>query len=532
MLLIHCPYCERTARSSSSATPARRISRARRTIAAITDEDLRRRSSSSATNPKGLHFERWRHIHGCGRFFNAVRDTVTDRFLATYKAGEPKPDARRRCAPRMRQGRRRNEPAAIPHRRRRPPDARQARSASPSTAAAYTGARGRHARLGAARQRRPSGRPLVQVSPPARHPVGRRRRSRTRWSTCRATPAAHDAEPARHRAGSSTTACRAESQNRWPSLAFDVGAVNDLPAPFFSAGFYYKTFMWPQAAWKHALRADHPRGRRPRRRADASPTPTTIASRYAHCDVLVVGAGPAGLAAALAAAETGARVILVRRAGRARRRAALRDRRRPSTARPAGTGRRRRVADARRAWPNVTAAAAHARPSATTPRTSSAWPSASPTISPAPTSDLPRERLWQVRAKRGRARHRRASSGRWCSPTTTGPASCWRRRRATYLNRYGVAVGSSVGVFTANDRAYAAAFDLTKAGVADRRDRRPAATSRPGRWSTQARALGIEIADRPRRHRHARAGCASSLDRPCSRTAAAPQRDDRLSTRC
>ncbi len=45
----------------------------------------------------------------------------------------------------------------------------------------------------------------------------------------------------------------AHSQNRWPSLSFDVGAVNDVASPFFSAGFYYKTFMWPKAAWKSAL---------------------------------------------------------------------------------------------------------------------------------------------------------------------------------------------------------------------------------------------------------------------------------------
>ena len=44
------------------------------------------------TNPRGHHFERWRHINGCARFFNAVRETVSDRFLTTYKAGEPRPD--------------------------------------------------------------------------------------------------------------------------------------------------------------------------------------------------------------------------------------------------------------------------------------------------------------------------------------------------------------------------------------------------------------------------------------------------------
>lgn len=44
------------------------------------------------SNPKGLIAERWRHVHGCGRFFNAVRHTVTDKFVTTYRVGEPKPD--------------------------------------------------------------------------------------------------------------------------------------------------------------------------------------------------------------------------------------------------------------------------------------------------------------------------------------------------------------------------------------------------------------------------------------------------------
>ena len=99
------------------------------------------------------------------------------------------------------------------------------------------------------------------------------------------------------------------SQNRWPSLAFDVGAVNNILAPFFAAGFYYKTFMWPKQAWKHVYE--------PQIRAAAglgvSPTEDDTdhyASRYAHCDVLVIGAGVAGLSAALAAAKTGARVII------------------------------------------------------------------------------------------------------------------------------------------------------------------------------------------------------------------------------
>jgi sarcosine oxidase subunit delta len=45
------------------------------------------------TNEKGVHAERWRHIHGCARFFNALRDTTTDQFIAAYRCGEPRPSA-------------------------------------------------------------------------------------------------------------------------------------------------------------------------------------------------------------------------------------------------------------------------------------------------------------------------------------------------------------------------------------------------------------------------------------------------------
>jgi sarcosine oxidase subunit alpha len=101
----------------------------------------------------------------------------------------------------------------------------------------------------------------------------------------------------------------AVSQNRTPSLRFDIGAVNDLLSPLIPAGFYYKTFMWPAGGWKRlyepAIRAAAGLGRAPTA-ADGD----RYAQLYAHCEVLVVGAGPAGLAAALAASEGGARVIL------------------------------------------------------------------------------------------------------------------------------------------------------------------------------------------------------------------------------
>ncbi len=101
----------------------------------------------------------------------------------------------------------------------------------------------------------------------------------------------------------------AESQNRSPSLRYDWAGVNNLIWRFIPAGFYYKTFMWPRGAWtkffEPRIRAMAGLGRAPR-----APDATTYAQRYAHCDVLVVGAGPAGLAAALAAVQGGQRVIL------------------------------------------------------------------------------------------------------------------------------------------------------------------------------------------------------------------------------
>ena len=102
----------------------------------------------------------------------------------------------------------------------------------------------------------------------------------------------------------------AESQNRWPSLKFDVVSINDRFSALFPAGFYNKTFMWPRSAWEKLY---EPVIRRLAGLGDSPVTrdPDHYDATYAHCEVLVVGGGIAGIEAALDAARTGSRVILI-----------------------------------------------------------------------------------------------------------------------------------------------------------------------------------------------------------------------------
>ncbi|MGB3313248.1 MAG: 2Fe-2S iron-sulfur cluster-binding protein, partial [Albidovulum sp.] len=100
------------------------------------------------------------------------------------------------------------------------------------------------------------------------------------------------------------------SQNHWPSLEFDVGAINNKLARFLPAGFYYKTFMFPRFAWKHVfepvIRKSAGLGRVPHGRDE-----DRYEYAYAFADLVIVGGGIAGLAAALAAGKQGKRVWLI-----------------------------------------------------------------------------------------------------------------------------------------------------------------------------------------------------------------------------
>ncbi|MFB0940880.1 MAG: 2Fe-2S iron-sulfur cluster-binding protein, partial [Paracoccaceae bacterium] len=101
----------------------------------------------------------------------------------------------------------------------------------------------------------------------------------------------------------------AQSQNRWPSLAFDAMEINDKFSNFLTAGFYYKTFMWPAAFWEKVY---EPIIRKAAGLGSLSQQddPDCYDKGFLHCDLLIIGAGPAGLSAALTAGRTGAQVIL------------------------------------------------------------------------------------------------------------------------------------------------------------------------------------------------------------------------------
>ncbi|WP_346896134.1 sarcosine oxidase subunit alpha family protein [uncultured Roseibium sp.] len=253
---------------------------------------------------------------------------------------------------------------------------------------------------------------------------------------------------------------QAISQNRFPSLSFDIGAVNDLLSPLFPSGFYYKTFMWPKAFWdsvyEPVIRAAAGLGKPPK-----NPDHDRYANLYAHCDVLVIGAGPAGLAAALAASETGARVILCDE--QANLGGSL-------LTETAATIDGKQPAD----WAEDAVTDLAARDNVTLlPRTTAFGYYAQNFVALAervtdhmadPDPALPRERLWQVRAKE--VVIAAGSIERpMVFPENDRPGILMAGAARTYLNRYGVKVGQKVLVATACDTAWQAAFDLADNGV-------------------------------------------------------------------
>jgi sarcosine oxidase, subunit alpha len=276
----------------------------------------------------------------------------------------------------------------------------------------------------------------------------------------------------------------AASQNHWPSLSFDVGRLNDWLSPLFPAGFYYKTFMWPRGAWKHlyepVIRRAAGLGHAPRL-AD----PDRYAQRYAHCDVLVVGGGPAGIAAALTAANSGARVILCDE-GAEFGGSLLRDEARIDGA-SATDWLRQSLLDLEGGGVTLLS------------RTTAFgyFPHNFLGLNQRLTDHLsdpgskPRERLWQVRAARV-VLATGAIERPLIFPGNDRPGIMLAGAAQTYLNRFGVRVGERAVCITSNDDAYQTALDLHAAGttIAAIVDLRPHAD---GELPQLARRAGLKV---------------------------------------
>jgi sarcosine oxidase subunit alpha len=281
----------------------------------------------------------------------------------------------------------------------------------------------------------------------------------------------------------------ADSQNRWPSLSFDIGALNDVFSPLFPAGFYYKTFMWPPGPrwwlkYEHAIRRAAGLGRAPR-----EPDPDQYQHRFAHCDVLVIGAGPAGLAAAQAAAACGARVMLCDE--NATFGGSLRGDATSIDGTPAA-----RWVDAR-----IGELAANGDVTLL-PRTTAFGYYDQNLVGlvervadhlPEPPRFTPRQRLWHVRAgtvvlASGALERGIAYAGNDLPGTILAGAA------QAYITRYGVKPGTRAVIFANNDSAYEAAARLHDAGIAIAAiaDPRPQAALF-GDHPQRARAAGMPI---------------------------------------
>ena len=300
----------------------------------------------------------------------------------------------------------------------------------------------------------------------------------------------------------------AASQNRFPSLDFDLLALNQCFSRFLGAGFYYKTFMWPSSFWEpvyeKAIRRAAGLGR-----ASRQPDPDRYEHGHVHCDILVVGGGPAGLAAALAAGRCGARVLLMEEmpwlGGDLSQEQDVID----------DLAGRDWIAQAQRqlaSMPDVCIKTRCAVFGQYDHNVFAAVERVGDHLAQPP-PHRPRQRLWSIRARRvilATGAHERPL----VFDDNDRPGIMLASAMRHYVERFAVAPGRRIAIATNNDAAYHSAFALLRAGieVAVIADARLA----PGACANQARDLGLRVHQGmlPMRAHGARRVRGLSLQRP------------------
>jgi len=251
----------------------------------------------------------------------------------------------------------------------------------------------------------------------------------------------------------------AKSQNCWPSVSFDFGAINNFLSKFFPAGFYYKTFMWPKSFWykvyEPIIRKAAGLGVAP-----LTPDPDRYEHKFEFCDILIVGSGPSGLASALAAAKNGARVIL----------AEDKPRFGGSLLTDEVTIGNKKGKD----WANEIITQLKSMPNVTVKNRSQVFGYYDHNMMVMfektkdhienPTEFTPRQRLWYIRAKEVIL-----STGSIERPLVFGnndrPGIMLASAAKEYMKVYGVLVGKKPIIFTNNDSGYDTAIDFKKNGI-------------------------------------------------------------------